>query len=376
MPQKSASNILIKGLLLKPLSLAYGAVTSTRNKLFEVGLLEQRKFDIPIIVVGNIAVGGTGKTPHVEFLVELLHEKYRIGVLSRGYNRKTKGFRLASADSNAREIGDEPYQIFRKFADKGIMVAVCEDRCRGIERMRRIDPSLNLIILDDAFQHRYVKPSLSIVLTEHSRPVFEDEILPAGHLRESAKALHRADIVVVTKCPDDMKQIDYRIFSKNMNLYPYQHLFFSKYSYGDLTPLFPDEVKIVPSLENLTGKDTIVVIVGIANPKPFVRRLKLSGAKVRGLVFSDHHNFSHDDIAAVIEKIKTASDPKRTIVVTTEKDAMRLRDFPGLPAALKRRIFYVPITVNFISAEKAAGISGTREFADTVGDILRRGGQQ
>lgn len=372
MPKNSASKALIKGLLLKPLSLAYGAVTSTRNKLFEVGVLEQRKFDIPIVVVGNIAVGGTGKTPHVEFLVELLYRKYRVGVLSRGYNRRTKGFRLATPESNAREIGDEPYQIYRKFADKSVMVAVCEDRCRGIDRMRELDPKLNLIILDDAFQHRYVKPTVSIVLTEHSRPVFEDEMLPAGHLRESAGALHRADIVVVTKCPDDMKQIDYRIFSKNMNLYPYQHLFFSKYAYGDLTPLFPEVVKSSPSLESMTDKDTIVVVVGIANPKPFVKKIKQSGAKVRGLVFGDHHNFSRDDIAAVIEKIKTAVDPKRTIVVTTEKDAMRLRDFPGLPPGLKRRLFYVPVSVDFISAEKAAGISGSREFAETVEDLLRR----
>lgn len=370
------SKTLLKELFLKPLSVAYGAVTATRNKMFDVGVLEQRSFDIPILVVGNIAVGGTGKTPHVEFLVDLLHEKYHIGVLSRGYNRRTKGFRQASDQSNAREIGDEPYQIYRKFGKKGVMVAVCEDRCKGIDRMREIDPKLNLIILDDAFQHRYVKPTVSIVLTEHSRPVFEDTMMPAGHLREHPGALHRADIVVVTKCPDDMKQIDYRIFTKNMNLYPYQQLFFSKYAYGELTPLFPDEAKLRPTLDSLTDKDTIVVVAGIANPRPFIKRLKQSRAKVRGLIFGDHHNFSHDDIAAVIEKIKTSTDTKRTIVVTTEKDAMRLRDFPGLPAALKRRIFYLPVSVRFISADTAAGRNGTREFSEAVLALLKRGGQQ
>lgn len=376
MSKKSASKALLKGLLLKPLSVAYGAVTSTRNKMFDVGMLQQRTFDIPVLVVGNIAVGGTGKTPHAEFLIELLHTRYHVGVLSRGYNRRTKGFRQATPESNAREIGDEPYQIYRKFGDKGVMVAVCEDRCKGIDRMREIDPGLNLIILDDAFQHRYVKPTVSIVLTEHSRPVFDDEMMPAGHLREHAGALHRADIVVVTKCPDDMKQIDYRIFTKNMGLYPYQQLFFSKYTYGDLTPLFPEEVKTRPSLPTLTDKDTLVVVAGIANPKPFVRKLKQSAAKVRGLIFADHHNFNRDDIVAIIEKIKSSADPKRTIVVTTEKDAMRLRDFPGLPPALKRRIFYIPVSVKFISAETAAGRNGTREFSEAVLTLLRRGGQQ
>lgn len=376
MAKRSTSKALLKGLLLKPLSVAYGAVTSTRNKMFELGVLTQREFDIPVLVVGNIAVGGTGKTPHAEFLIDLLRGKYRVGVLSRGYNRRTKGFRLATPESNAREIGDEPYQIYRKFGDKGVMVAVCEDRCKGIDRMRELDPKLNLIILDDAFQHRYVKPAVSVVLTEHSRPVFEDEMMPAGHLREHSGALHRADIVVVTKCPDDMKQIDYRIFTKNMKLYPYQQLFFSKYAYGELTPLFPDEVRLRPTLSTLTDKDTIVVVAGIANPRPFVRRLKQSAAKVKGLIFADHHNFNRNDIASIIEKIKSSTDPRHTIVVTTEKDAMRLRDFPGLPDALKRRIFYLPVSVKFISADTAAGRNGTREFSEAVLSLLKRGGQQ
>ncbi|MDE6818285.1 MAG: tetraacyldisaccharide 4'-kinase, partial [Muribaculaceae bacterium] len=348
MGEHSTSRALVRGLLLKPLSFAYGAVTATRNKMFDCGMLEQRRFDIPVLVVGNIAVGGTGKTPHVEYLIDLLRSKYRIGVLSRGYNRRTKGFVLASDESSARQIGDEPFQIYRKFGHLGVMVAVCEDRARGIDRMREIDPQLNLIILDDAFQHRYVKPTLSIVLTEHSRPVYEDEMMPAGRLREGAGALNRADIVIVTKCPDTMKQIDYRIFTKNMGLYPWQQLYFSKYTYGDLVPLFPDEVTHQPQLDRMTDRDTIVVVAGIANPRPFIKHIRQSRAKVTGLIFSDHHNFRRDDIAAIIAKLKAAPDTRRAIVVTTEKDAMRLRDFPGLPNGLKRRIFYVPIAVNII----------------------------
>ncbi|MDE5659376.1 MAG: tetraacyldisaccharide 4'-kinase [Muribaculaceae bacterium] len=374
----TTSKALLKGLLLKPLSVAYGAVTATRNKMFDCGMLEQRSFDIPVLVVGNIAVGGTGKTPHAEFLIEMLRADYHLGVLSRGYNRRTKGFRLATPESDARQIGDEPYQIYRKFGDKGVMVAVCEDRCKGIDRMRELDPELNLIILDDAFQHRYVKPTVSIVLTEHSRPVFDDEMMPAGRLREGAGAMHRADIVVVTKCPDDMKQIDYRIFTKNLGLYPYQQLFFSKYAYGDLTPLFPEEAVATPSprLLSMSESDTIVVVAGIANPKPFIKKIRTSKARIRGLVFKDHHNFTRNDIVAIIDKIKTAPDPAHTIVVTTEKDAMRLRDFPGLPKSLKRRIYYMPVNVEFIPTAIHGNQDGAREFAESVISRLRRGGQQ
>lgn len=373
MPHKSASRALLRGLLLKPLGVAYGAVTAARNKMFDYGLLQQREFDIPVLVVGNIAVGGTGKTPHTEYLIELLRHDFRIGVLSRGYNRRTKGYRQAHPTSDAREIGDEPFQIYQKFAGKGIMVAVCEDRCEGIDRMRKADPALNLIILDDAFQHRYVKPTVSVVLTEYSRPVFNDSMLPAGRLRESIGALHRADVVVVTKCPDEMKQLEYRLFVKNLGLYPYQKLFFSRYAYGALTALYPDDVNRMPSLDDMTAADTIVALAGVANPLPFVRRLRKSGAKIRGLIFPDHHNFTRNDIFALIEKIKTSTDPARTIVVTTEKDAMRLRDFKGLPKSLRRRIFYLPVSVDFIPNVAAGGQPGGREFADTLIRLLRDG---
>ncbi len=376
MGDNSTSRALVKGLLLKPLSFAYGAITATRNKMFDCGILEQREFDIPVLVVGNIAVGGTGKTPHVEYLIELLHKKYRIGVLSRGYNRKTKGFHLATPQSSARQIGDEPFQIYRKFGPKGVMVAVCEDRCKGIDKMREIDPQLNLIILDDAFQHRYVKPTVSIVLTEHSHPVFEDEMMPAGRLREGSVALNRADMVIVTKCPDTMKQIDYRIFTKNMGLYPWQQLYFSKYTYGDLTPLFPDDTTARPDLAGMTDRDTIVIVAGIANPRPFIKHIRKSHAKIPGLIFSDHHNFKRNDIAAIIAKLKSAPDTKRAIVVTTEKDAMRLRDFPGLPLSLRRRIFYVPVAVQIIPTNVSGSQQGGHDFAENLIALLNRGGQQ
>lgn len=376
MAKKSTSHSIVKSLLLKPLSVVYGAVTATRNKMFDCGVLAQREFDIPVLVVGNIAVGGTGKTPHTEYLIELLRSRYHIGVLSRGYNRRTSGFRLATPECDARQIGDEPYQIYRKFGDKGVTVAVCEDRCRGIDKMREKDPAINLIILDDAFQHRYVKPTVSVVLTEYSRPVFADSMLPAGRLREGLGALHRADIVVVTKCPDDMKQLEYRLFVKNLGLYPYQKLFFSRYSYGELTPLYPDEAPSSTRLDNLTDADTIVAVAGIANPKPFVRHLKKSSAKIRGLIFADHHNFAREDIAAIIRKIQTSANPARTIVITTEKDAMRLQSIPNLPIGLKRRLFYLPVSVKFIPNVASGSQSGSRDFAEAVLRKLTPGAQQ
>lgn len=190
---------LLHKILLLPLSKIYGMVTSVRNKMFDLGILKQREFDVPVIVVGNLAVGGTGKTPHTEFIISSLRHGYHIGVLSRGYKRGTKGFVLAKRESSPQDIGDEPYQIYRKYGHD-VTVAVCEDRCKGINEMLRLDPDINLVILDDAFQHRYVKPAVSIVITEYARPLYLDSMLPYGRLRESVKGLNRADIIIVSKC--------------------------------------------------------------------------------------------------------------------------------------------------------------------------------
>ena len=175
--------------------------------MFKWHILKQREFPVPVVVVGNISVGGAGKTPHTEYIIELLRYKYRIGMLSRGYKRQTKGFVLATKRSTPIDIGDEPYQIYQKFCDD-ITVAVCEDRCAGIDEMLRLDPNINLIILDDAFQHRYVKPAVSIVLTEFNNPVFYDKLLPLGRLREPVNAIYRADMIVVTKCPEQLKKLE------------------------------------------------------------------------------------------------------------------------------------------------------------------------
>ena len=362
---------MLKALLLKPLSVAYGAVTGTRNKMFDFGILSQRRFDIPVLVVGNIAVGGTGKTPHTEYLVDLLRYRFHIAVLSRGYNRKTRGFVLATDKTGPREIGDEPYQIYRKFG-KDITVAVCEDRCKGIDELRAIDPSINLIILDDAFQHRYVKPTVAMVLTEHSRPVYNDAVMPAGHLRESANSIQRADIVVVTKCPAEMRPMDYRLFVKRLNLQPWQKLYFTKYVYGQLRPLFPSEAIQTPFFNALSESDTILALAGVANPRPFIRHLRSYRAKVRALLFSDHHNFTTDDIALISQRLSEMPDPKSAFVVTTEKDAMRLSAIKEMPPELRSRIFYLPIKVSFIPNPASENSAGSDDFENSLIQLLNR----
>ena len=341
---------IMKMLVLTPLSYIYGAVTFVRNKLFDARILKSHKFDVPVISIGNLAVGGTGKTPHTEYIVERLFRMYNVGVISRGYKRKTKGYVLANVKSTPYDIGDEPYQIYQKYGER-INVAVCEKRAKGIAELLKINPEINLIILDDAFQHRYVKPSLSILLTEYGHPLFEDRLLPLGRLRESIQAVNRAEIVVVTKCPEDIKPVNFRLFKKNLNLFPYQKLFFSRFKYDSLVPVFPAESTYVPLLELLTAKDTILTITGIANPKPLVRYLKQYNAKAKVMHFSDHHNFTRDDICD-IENAYDNLKGRYKIILTTEKDAVRLANNPYFPHRLKQHIFYQPIEVEFLNYEE------------------------
>ena len=316
-----------------------------RNLMFKWHILKQREFPVPVVVVGNISAGGTGKTPHTEYVIDLLRYKYHIGMLSRGYKRKTKGFVLATSRSTPLDIGDEPYQIYQKFG-RDISVAVCEDRCTGIEELLRLDPRINLIVLDDAFQHRYVKPTVSIVLTEFNNPVFFDKLLPLGRLREPAKAIYRADMVVVTKCPPQLKAIEYRIFKNNLKLFPYQKLFFSRFNYTSLRPLFPDIRKDAPHMSWLGPDDTVLVLSGIANPKPLVRYLKGFKASIKVKVFPDHHNFNRKDLDAITKRFNDL-EGKQKIIVTTEKDAVRLINNPYFPHQLKPYIFYQPVDVTF-----------------------------
>ncbi len=343
-----AKNKILSHLLLYPISRVYGWVMAVRNAMFERGILKQHSFDIPVIVVGNISMGGSGKTPHTEYIVDHLRNDYKIGVLSRGYKRRTKGFVMATPDSHVDDIGDEPFQIYQKFKNLGVTVAVCENRVKGIEDMRRLVPDIDMIVLDDAFQHRYVKPSVAVVLMEYSRPAYNDDMLPYGRLREPMSALKRADVVIVTKCPENMKPMEIRVFKTNLDLFPYQSLLFSSYVYEPLKPLFPDAIPPGSDMQlnYLSDADSILAVSGVANPRPFIRYLRRFAAKVRIKRYADHHHFSHSDMTSIFNKFKNMSG-QRKIVVTTEKDAVRLRTNPYFPHELRRCTYYLPIRVSF-----------------------------
>lgn len=356
---------VISKVILLPCSKIYGAVTFMRNKFFDWGFLKQHEFDVPIVVVGNLTAGGTGKTPHVEHIVEALCHSHHIAVLSRGYKRRTKGFVLANPRSTPRDIGDEAYQIYHKFDGKVIM-AVCEKRVDGIRELLRIDPGINLIVLDDAFQHRYVKPKVSILITEYGRPVYQDHLLPYGRLRESLRGMHRADIVITTKCPDDIKPMDYRIVLKHLDLYPYQELFFSRYEYQNLVPLFPDAVRAVPFLDWMTPNDTILAVAGIGNPRPFIRYLKSFLPRVKVNIFPDHHNYTRKDIELIKTRYNSMKGENR-IIITTEKDAVRLVCNPYFPHELKAVTYYLPIKVEFINRPNS-----NDDFVDVLRKLIRQ----
>ncbi|MBD5298723.1 MAG: tetraacyldisaccharide 4'-kinase [Bacteroides sp.] len=334
--------------LLTPLSWIYGGVTAVRNWLFDQKILKETEYDIPIVGVGNLTVGGTGKTPHVEYIVSNLANDYNIAVLSRGYKRKTRGFVLANSKSTPDLIGDEPYQINQKFGSMA-RVAVCENRRKGIEELCRIFPDLDMIVLDDSFQHRWVKPKVSVLLMDYNRPIYEDHLLPLGRLRESKLQINRADMVVVTKCPEDTLPIDFRIKKKDLNLLTFQKLFFSRYEYGALEPVFSDDAPYHANLSQFTSDDAVLLLTGIAHPRYLVRHFKRYPFKVKVDHYPDHHNFTRSDIDEIAKKFKNLTGVRK-IIVTTEKDAVRLMHNPYYPKALKPFTFFLPVTVRMVNA--------------------------
>lgn len=317
-----------------------------RNWLFESKLLKSKEYDIPVVGVGNITVGGTGKTPHVEYIVSHLCHDFKVAVLSRGYKRKTKGFVLANSKSTPNSIGDESYQIYQKFGSK-VIVAVCESRRHGIEELTRLFPDLQLIVLDDSFQHRWVKPKISILLTDYARPIYKDKVLPLGRLRESPRQVNRADMVIVTKCPDDVMPIDFRIALKDLDLMKFQKLFFSRYEYGSLKPVFVEEARYDVSLAALSGEDSVLLLTGIAHPRYFVRYFRNYPFRVKVNHFPDHHNFTRKDIEDIKKKFDDMPGMHK-IMITTEKDAVRLMHNPYFPKELKPFIFYLPVNVKML----------------------------
>jgi len=336
-------------LLLLPFSVIYGFIVSIRNELFDLNLIKSHSFNVPVISVGNITVGGTGKTPHIEYLVNLLKDKYKVAVISRGYKRKTKGFVLANKNIGPDDIGDEPYQIYRKFKD--VTVAVCEKRVNGIEKLLSAKKKPNVILLDDAYQHRYVKSGLSILLIDYSRPISKDFLLPAGNLREPVSSTKRANIIIVTKVPAETKPIEKRIWKKDIKPYPYQSLFFSSYKYGTLKPVFKNEIKEIKVSKLHSDYDKILIVTGIAQPKPFIDYFRTKRISYEVLSFSDHHNFSTNDLTTIEEKYNSA-EGKNKLVITTEKDAVRLQHVKKFPEKIKLKTFYLPVNVTFSEHKK------------------------
>ena len=337
--------------LLSPFSWGYGAAVWLRNTAFNIGLLPQEEFDVPVVSVGNITVGGTGKTPHVEYIIEALYRRYHVAVLSRGYKRKTKGFILASNNMTPRDIGDEPYQIYRKFGGL-ITLAVCEKRRKGIRELLRIDPDINLILLDDGFQHRYVIPKVNIVLVDYNRPPYQDKLMPLGTLREPAERLLRCEMVVVTKCPSDLTAMDRRMMKKELDLFPppSQQLFFSNIRYADPVPVFPVQSPQLTSLQWLRDDDAVLCLTGIATPKPLVRYLRQFSTSVKVMHFDDHHFFTRKDFNDIFKVYKNL-EGKRKFIITTEKDAVRIMNNPYYPPTKRNCIYYIPMKVGFLETE-------------------------
>lgn len=332
---------------LLPLSWLYGIGVRIRNWMFDIGLKKSRSFDIPVISVGNLTVGGSGKTPHVEYLVRLLKDKVKVAVLSRGYKRKSKGYVLAEKQTRMQEIGDEPYQMKNKFAD--IYVAVDKDRCHGIEQLtgNKETNDTDVIILDDAFQHRHVKPGINILLVDYHRLIIYDRLLPAGRLREPLSGKNRADIVIVTKCPQDMKPMDFRVIMRAMNLYPYQKLFFTTLKYGRLIPAYCGEKR---RLDSIGKNENILLLTGIASPEHMVTDLKPYTENIIQMNFPDHHQFTPKDIKMINEKFAGMPSPK--IIITTEKDNTRLFGMEGLSEEVRHNIFILPVEVSFMQEQE------------------------
>ncbi len=353
-----------RSIFFYPLSLLYGIITTVRNFLFNTGIIKSREFQIPVICVGNLAVGGTGKTPHTEYLISLLRKNFRVAVLSRGYKRKTPGFLLADQNSKVTDIGDEPLQICRKFPE--VTVAVDRNRVRGIETILEKRPDTSVIILDDGYQHRRITPGFSILLSDFGRLMINDHMLPYGNLRESATNMNRADIILITKSPENLSPIQRRIIVKDISKAPYQNLYFTSLTYLNPVPVFDSCIDLtsvpqIPADENDYG---IVLVTGIANPQPLIDYMVRTVTEIVHLSFSDHRNFTAKDIEKIVEAWNVLKSPRKYIF-TTEKDAVRLREFSNIPQSLRSSFYYIPIGICFLNDDKD-------EFDKLIVDYVRK----
>ncbi len=325
-------------LFLAPAAWIYSLVVTVRHRLFDCGILKSEKFDVPIICVGNITVGGTGKTPMAEMLIDFLSSRYRVALLSRGYGRRTKGYAEVLTSSHYRDVGDEPLQIKMKFAD--VVVAVCEKRADGVRRLTSEHPDVDLIIMDDGFQHRYIEPKINIVMIDFTRPVQHDHMLPLGTLRDTTDALCRADYFIVTKCPAYLKPIERRIAQKVLVKAAYQEVYFSRLQSGEPRPVFADE-----EVAELKPKSDVIALSGIGNPLPFVKSLNESYNVVENVALGDHHVYRVGDMRRLEELVGKF---RGAMIVTTEKDAVKLMRSRKVPDAVRKNLYYIPVKISFL----------------------------
>ncbi|MFZ4101579.1 MAG: tetraacyldisaccharide 4'-kinase [Sphingobacterium thalpophilum] len=339
-------------LLLFPFSILYAIGVIARNLAYDVGLFRSQHFNFPVISVGNLSVGGSGKSPMTEYLVRLLKDKYKIATLSRGYGRKTSGFRTVDTDSFSIDSGDEPLQFKRKFKD--ITVAVCENRVKGIQEL---ESNHELIILDDAFQHRALKPGLSILLFEYSSLLQNQWLLPTGNLREPLWAIHRADIVVVSKCPEKMSGEQHHVVTKRFKT---KKLFFSFLKYGDLKSY--NAVNPYRSLHSINQFTKIILLTGIANADPLIKELYTFGPELIHHQYPDHHQFSEKNITKLVNAFKGLTGDDK-LIITTEKDAQRLRGTAISDRIKDLAFYYLPVEAEFMEPEKTTFNNLIEEYA-------------
>lgn len=309
-----------------------------RNWLYDMKILGSKQHDIPIVCVGNIAVGGTGKTPTVEFIIRNLSNEFKIAVLSRGYRRRTKGYLEVKANDSFLRVGDEPKQMKRKFPE--VVVVVCENRNEGVRRIREEHPEVNLIVMDDGFQHRSITPKVCVILSDYSTPPFHNKMLPAGTLRDTPSQLYRADFLIITKTPENISPIERNIAQKELHPSPYQSIFFTDIKQGTPYPIFED---VAPCQIPLGSK--VVAFAGIAHPDKFFDSIKEKYDVVETLSFKDHHAYRVKEIRKIAALVESLGES--AYVITTEKDGVKLTSKKHIPESLQRRLFVQPIEINF-----------------------------
>ncbi|WP_222166835.1 tetraacyldisaccharide 4'-kinase [Edaphocola aurantiacus] len=330
-------------LLLYPFSLLYGAIMWLRNRLYDTGIYSSVQFSVPVISVGNLSTGGTGKTPHIEYLMRLLRYEYLVATQSRGYKRRSRGFKLADESTTAYEIGDEPMQFKLKFPE--MSVSVCEERMTGIPALLAERPETEVILLDDAYQHRSVKAGLNILITDYSRPFYTDYVLPFGNLREGRRAAKRAHVIIVSKCPPDLPAAERKAITERINPLPHQKVFFTHIRYGTCFDFFTGNPV------SLQKEQHIILVSGIARPEPMLHHLREQVADVHLLRYPDHHYFTTANLEEIKQTCKNW-EAKQPVIITTEKDATRLALHRDTLQAWGVPVWVLPIEIDFIEGKE------------------------